>query len=135
MTTTMEQVVVVKGIVLYDGKILIVKRSDDDEVGAGTWEFVGGKVEFEEELETALIREAKEEVGLDITVDRLLYATSFFTNPERKVILLKYICKSETNEVMISHEHSDYLWVTEEQLSLYLPSHIIADLEKNVVCF
>ncbi|MDR7071703.1 NUDIX hydrolase [Fictibacillus barbaricus] len=123
--------VVVKGIIFHNGKMLIFKRSDDDEFGASTWEFVGGKVEFEEELEAALIRETKEESGLDITVDKLLYATSFQTTPSRKVILLKYICKSESDNVMISHEHSDYRWVTSAELRQYLPSHIMADLKKN----
>jgi 8-oxo-dGTP diphosphatase len=123
--------VVVKGIIFHQGKMLIVKRSDDDEFGASTWEFVGGKVEFDEELEAALIRETKEETGIDISVDKLLYATSFQTNPFRKVILLKYKCKSKSNNVMISHEHSDYRWVTSEELRQYLPSHIMADLEKN----
>jgi 8-oxo-dGTP diphosphatase len=123
--------VVVKGIVVHEGKMLIVKRSDDDEFGAGTWEFVGGKIEFEEDLETALVREAKEEAGLDITVDKLLYATSFMTTPSRKVILLKYICRSATYKVNISHEHSDYRWVIASELQQYLPQHIMTDLEKN----
>ncbi|WNB90896.1 NUDIX domain-containing protein [Bacillus sp. NEB1478] len=125
--------VVVKGIIFHEKKMLIVKRSDDDEFGAGTREFVGGKIEFEEELETALIRETKEEAGLDIMVDKLLYATSFFTSTERKVILLKYICKSGTSHVVISDEHSDFKWVSAEELQLYLPSHILADFEKNCV--
>jgi len=57
-------IVAVKGIINHNGKILIIQRSDDDETGANTWEFAGGKIDFGENLEDALIREVKEEVGL-----------------------------------------------------------------------
>lgn len=42
--------VVVKGVILHDNKVLIIKRDDKDSIGAGTWECVAGKIEFGEEL-------------------------------------------------------------------------------------
>ena len=47
-------VVAVKGILLKDGRALIMKRADDDDIGGGTWEFSGGKLEFGESPEEAL---------------------------------------------------------------------------------
>jgi 8-oxo-dGTP diphosphatase len=47
-----------------------------------------GKIEYEKEIEPALQREIKEETGLDITANKILHATSFFTKPTRKVVLL-----------------------------------------------
>lgn len=46
-----------------DGKVLLVKRSDDEENFPGYWALPGGKVEDGEELEDAALREAQEEVG------------------------------------------------------------------------
>lgn len=43
-----KMVVVVKGVILNEGKVLIVQRAIDDEVGRETWECVGGKVDFGE---------------------------------------------------------------------------------------
>jgi 8-oxo-dGTP diphosphatase len=130
MSTELETHVVVKGVIVFKEKFLIVKRSHEDEIAPGTWEFPGGKIEFEEEIEPALIREVMEETGLEITVDRILYATSFFTKPTRKVFLLTYLCGILSNEVQISEEHSDYMWVKEEEVNQFLPSHILADFDK-----
>ncbi|MGJ3259560.1 MAG: (deoxy)nucleoside triphosphate pyrophosphohydrolase [Rhodospirillales bacterium] len=49
-----------------DGRVLIAKRPEGKAM-AGLWEFPGGKVAAGELPETALVRELKEELGLDIT--------------------------------------------------------------------
>jgi 8-oxo-dGTP diphosphatase len=133
MTNANKLVVAVKGLILYEGKVLIVQRAKDNEIGGGTWELVGGKVEFGEDLETALVREIKEEVGLDVTVEKILYATTFKTDPTRQVVILIYLCRSNNRDVILSKEHIDYRWSTKEQLRLLLTPEIISDFEKNNV--
>ncbi|MGC9103235.1 MAG: NUDIX hydrolase [Candidatus Methanodesulfokora sp.] len=57
--------VVAVGIVLLrEGKILLAKRRNPP--GAGLWSIPGGVVEEGEKLEEAVIREAKEELGIDV---------------------------------------------------------------------
>lgn len=112
---------------------MILKRSEDEEVGGGTWENGGGKIEFGEELETALIREIKEDTGLDVNVERILYATTFKTSPARQIVLLTYLCTTDGNEISLSSEHMDYLWATEDQLKARLPQEILTDFERNDV--
>ena len=58
-----------------DGRVLISKRPEGKTM-AGLWEFPGGKVEENEIPEDALIRELKEELGLDIA-ESCLAALSF----------------------------------------------------------
>lgn len=89
-----EIIVAVKGIILNEGKLLIVQRDHNDEIGGGTWECVGGEVEFGEDLEAALVREIKEEVGINATVLNILYATTFNTIATRQVVILAYLCKA-----------------------------------------
>lgn len=121
MSTSM--IVVVKAIVLRKGKVLLLKRSSTDEVGAGEWDTAGGKIEFGEELEAALMREVMEEAGIDVQVERLLYASTFLTNKNRQVVLLSYFCTSDMEEIRLSEEHSDCYWAAPEQAaSLLSPS-------------
>lgn len=126
-------VVGVKAIIVNDGKVLIVRRSDNAAIDGGTWEPVGGKLEFGEELNSALIREVKEEVGLEIQIERILYASTFKTHSERQVVILTYLCKSEHRDVVLSQEHSEYQWSTKDELLQLLPQRIIRDFMDHQV--
>jgi len=124
-------IVALKAIIVFDDKILIIQRSADDMVAASTWEFVGGKLEFGEELDTALKREIKEEVGLDVSIEELLYATTFKTHEHRQLVLLTYLCTAESAKVKLSTEHQNFLWANKSQMLEMLHEPIITDLDKN----
>ena len=126
-------VVVVKGIVVNEGHVLIVQRAAADEIGSGTWECVGGKLEFGEDLEASLIREIYEEAGLTVTINRILYATTFNTNPFRQVVLLTYLCESVKRNVTLSSEHQNHLWASKEEMKRLLAPGILHDFEKHNV--
>jgi len=126
-------VVAVKGVIIHQGKVLILKRAAEDEVGAGTWEMAGGKPEFGEKLELSLMREVEEETGLHIKVEKLLYATTFKTDPARQVVILTYLCKAEKEQVYLSEEHSDYTWAGKSELENLLPDPILRDFKINGV--
>ena len=79
---------VASGIIIKDNKILIGLRSKKDQ-GGGLWEFPGGMIELEESELSALIRELKEELGINVSVQQkvmqyihrfknTLYDISFF---------------------------------------------------------
>ncbi|MFC2315723.1 MAG: NUDIX domain-containing protein, partial [Selenomonas massiliensis] len=61
---------VVAGAILRDGKVFGACRGYGNY--AGTWEFAGGKVEPGETDEAALVREIREELGVEVAVERLL---------------------------------------------------------------
>lgn len=58
-----------------DNRIVLVKRAI--EPGYGLWVFPGGYVDRGEEVSLAAVREAREEAGLDIRLDRLLNVYSY----------------------------------------------------------
>ncbi|HWS29667.1 MAG TPA: NUDIX domain-containing protein [Clostridia bacterium] len=130
----MEQVrtigVAVKGIVVYQGKALIIKRSDYDPFGAGQYEFPGGRLEFGEELEAALQREIMEETGLTATVERLLYASGFVKNEKRHVVVLTWLCKAQSDKVTLSDEHTDHAWVGKGEMKALLTPSVEHDCER-----
>jgi 8-oxo-dGTP diphosphatase len=63
------------GVLLVDenARVLLTLRKRAPE--AGCWSIVGGKVNFLETLEQCAIRETREEVGLDVRLERLLCVT------------------------------------------------------------
>lgn len=62
---------VVAACIVREGKVLLVKRPYHKKRG-GLWEFPGGKIEGKESPEEALVRELKEELGIEVTVGREL---------------------------------------------------------------
>ncbi|MEM3770350.1 MAG: NUDIX hydrolase, partial [Candidatus Bathyarchaeia archaeon] len=65
-----QPVVGVGAIIICDGKILLEKRKG--EPGKGKWSVPGGLVELGERAEDAVIREVKEETGLDVADPELI---------------------------------------------------------------
>lgn len=63
-------VVGVGAIIIHEGKILLIKRKN--EPAKGLWTVPGGAVEIGESLQDAVLRETKEETGLDATSPELL---------------------------------------------------------------
>jgi ADP-ribose pyrophosphatase YjhB (NUDIX family) len=60
----------VTGVVVEDGRILLLNQDTD---AGRSWSLPGGKLEAGETLAQALVREMKEETGLDVLPGRLLY--------------------------------------------------------------
>lgn len=126
-------IIAMKAIVMHNKKALIVKRTTANKIAGGTWEFVGGKLEFGEDLIGGLKREIMEETGLSVTIDKLLFVTTFKTHEYRQVVIINYLCHSETDLVTLSEEHTDYLWVGKLKLLETLGKRTIKDLEDNFV--
>jgi 8-oxo-dGTP diphosphatase len=68
-----KQLFVVVGCIIRDGTVLMTKRTEEECVDAHMkWELPGGKVDFGENPEEAIVREIFEETGLTVEVERLL---------------------------------------------------------------
>lgn len=81
-----------------EGRILLQQRAPGRAM-AGLWEFPGGKVEFGETPEAALIREIEEELGIGL--DRAALSPACFASEtlgERHMILLLYLCRDWRGE-------------------------------------
>jgi 8-oxo-dGTP diphosphatase len=101
--------IVVALITNVNREILLAKRHQPDNPQIhGKWEFPGGGIDFGEEPEQALLREVKEETGLDVKIKRLLpkIYSNLWNWPEgkRQVIILSYECKTISGELDSSDE-------------------------------
>lgn len=80
---------VVAGILERDGKVLVCRRRAD-QAHPLKWEFPGGKIEGEESPEAALIRELREELGIECQAGEEITRYEF-AYPWKKPILLIFL--------------------------------------------
>jgi 8-oxo-dGTP diphosphatase len=82
---------VAAALIFRDGKLLLTKRHADAHLG-GLWEFPGGKREPGETFKQCLKREIREELGVDISVDKLFESVTH-AYPEKTVHLKFFLCR------------------------------------------
>lgn len=86
----MKEIKVGCAIIEKDGKILITQRKPGSFLG-GFWEFPGGKLECDETMEQCLVREIREELGIEIRPREFLQTDSY-QYPEKIIHLYFYLC-------------------------------------------
>jgi 8-oxo-dGTP diphosphatase len=100
-------------------KYLLLKRSEDRDVGGGAWECVTGRVDQGESFEDAVHREAREELGARVQIEFIVGTAHSYRGekrPENEMLEVVYFCLIDNPEtISISAEHSEYRWVTAEE--------------------
>jgi 8-oxo-dGTP diphosphatase len=81
-------IIVAAGIVIERGRVLLTQRKQGAHL-AGAWEFPGGKVEPGEDPRAALVRELREELGIETAAGDVIEVT-FHRYAERAVLLVFY---------------------------------------------
>lgn len=87
----MEIIDVAAGLVFREGRLLITQRHLDAHQG-GLWEFPGGKREACETFEECLVRELREELGIEVAVGGLVEGLTH-EYPEKTVHLKFFRCR------------------------------------------
>lgn len=120
-----EVTIVAKIFILNDdGLILTIRRAAQD-THPGRWDLPGGGVDFGENPNSAVIREAKEEVGLIIESPIIFFVGS--KNEEKYVVELLYYAQYDGSEIKLSEEHDQIAWVTKDEfLELDVPRYFLA---------
>ena len=114
-----------------EGKILVLRRHPKSKTNPHKWELPGGKIEKGEFFDEALIREVKEETGLDVKVGDFCEAVQDDYPHKRTVQLIMY-SKDITGEVKISDEHDDWMWASLDEIkALGITSSLEKIIEKR----
>jgi len=105
-------------IINEDKELLVAKRSSDKPM-PNKWEFPGGKLEENETLEACGRREIKEELALDITVDRYLGLEKVHYNQKDFILHFFTARLKDPNQRLVLNEHSDARWLSFDALGDY----------------
>jgi 8-oxo-dGTP diphosphatase len=114
------KIVLVSAVALIDseGRVLLAQRPEGKSM-AGLWEFPGGKVEAGESPEAALIRELKEELGID-TWQSCLAPLTFASHayPEFHLLMPLFACR-KWQGIAAPREGQTLAWVRPSNLRDY----------------
>lgn len=84
------------GLIFRDGKLLITQRHAEAHLG-GLWEFPGGKREPGETFQACLVRELREELGVEVAAGDLFDSVTH-AYPEKTVRLEFFLCRLVAGE-------------------------------------
>ncbi len=113
----------VKGVLVRDSRVLLLRRRADSDIWPGLWDLPGGAVDKEDRtLEAALIREFREETGLDVRVGPLLQVSLQWVpvkgEPSFPSISSCFRCSARTlRQLHVDPaEHSELTWAARGDL-------------------
>ena len=117
-----QPVVGIGAVIINDGKIALIKRGN--EPSKGKWTIPGGLVELGENLEHAVIRETKEETGLDVNNPSLVDVVSNVDlDEEGKVkyhyVILEYFVYVKNGTAQAASDAAELRWVLLEEVEIY----------------
>jgi 8-oxo-dGTP diphosphatase len=99
-------------VIERDGEVLLLKRSRAKDHAPGEWETGSGGILSGEMPVAAVVREAKEETGLDVEVVRPIDAFHFYRGVERReTIGITFHCHVRDGALRLSDEHEEAKWV------------------------
>lgn len=125
-----DKIVVGAAIFRHNATVLLLKRSSNDDYYPGIFELPSGKVDDDDiTIKAELVREVKEETGLDVlsvlqelkpmvyTTEKTVVINGRNELVRKRAIQLNYVVDVDEGEVVLdSKEHSEFVWAMEEDL-------------------
>ncbi len=126
-----QPVVGVGGVVVADGRALLIRRGS--EPLKGEWSIPGGTLEVGEKLTDGVARELREETGLEVNVLELIEVFERIfegdahgpavpardARPKYHFVIVDYLCEAVGGTPRPGSDVTDLAWVTEDDLSRY----------------
>jgi len=123
-------IIFTSGIILKNRKILVLKKKSDAHNHKDKWDTVGGHLKEFETAEECVVREAKEETGLDVKIEEVGKSYEIYEGNIRWLVV-PYLLSTDMEKVVIS-EHVEFKWIeSEEAKSL----DAVPDLVKSLKLF
>ncbi len=104
----------IKGIVLIDGKIPLLKNEREE------FELPGGKLEIDEQPEECVCREIQEELSITVKVDSIIDSWLYRITKDVNVIIITYGCTliGNAEQLTFSHEHKSLIMADLKEIEM-----------------
>ena len=108
--------VVTSAIIKNGDRYFIAKRAETKQFAPGHWEFISGFVEDHEAAEDTLLRELKEEINAEGTIEKRLNTYEFGDEHGRWIVVPFLVSVKDVNIKTNPDEHSEGRWATWDEL-------------------
>jgi len=102
-------------IIISEGMVLATQRGELMPHPL-KWEFPGGKVKNGEEAEICIVREIREELGIEITVSQPLPVVEYDYGTG-SIRLIPFLCRQKGKSKIVLSEHKSYRWMAPTDLA------------------
>ncbi|BDQ04945.1 MAG: hypothetical protein KatS3mg084_0463 [Candidatus Dojkabacteria bacterium] len=118
------QKVVLAAVIIKNDKVLILQRHKDENIFPNMWELPSGKKEPLETSESCLLREVKEETGLDIKIIMPFFVFDYQIEKPEEILdstQINFLVTPIGNnkKVKLSSEHQNFTWIRENEINQY----------------
>jgi 8-oxo-dGTP diphosphatase len=116
--------VATKALIRHNGKVLLLKESTKYEEGtnAGKYDVVGGRLKPGEHFAESLLREIREETGLEVKVIKPLSVDEWrpvVKGEQWQVVGITFLCEADIDNVILSEDHSEFIWIDPNEYKDY----------------
>lgn len=113
---------------------LVLQRSMSSKTHPLFWDFAGGNVLYGEDALCSIKNEIEEETGLQLSgeIKPILFNAKMKEEQGFYRIFVGYFCQSETDNVVISVEHTDFKWVSKAEFKSLETVDIIKEMIKKI---
>ena len=110
----------VTGVVKNKGKVLILKKSEDDYSYPNRWSFCSGYVKEFESAEETVLREIKEETELNARITKRGKLLQVYDkNNDKNWVVMVFLCEVSSRNVKLDHENADFRWISHKDIKKY----------------
>lgn len=108
-STAIKSEIEVTCAIIMDGQHVLVTQRSEQMPHSLKWEFPGGKLKSGETPERCIVREIREELGIEISVRELLPSVKH-SYAKEIIKLIPFVCRWMEGEIQLA-EHGAYKWV------------------------
>lgn len=103
--------VAVKAFIVEGNQVLLTKRSSTDIQSPGHWEIPGGRIHLHEDPKEGLLREIREELGIEVKILHPIETDHFVRSDGQRITMIIFLCTPLSKNIQLSSEHEDHKWV------------------------
>jgi 8-oxo-dGTP diphosphatase len=116
--------VATKAFIVFNGKVLIVRESGQyiDGTQAGNYDTPGGRVQPGQSFDESLLREVREETGLEIKIGKPVYVNEscpVVRGEQWQIVRIFFACEAASDQVVLSEDHDAFEWINPREYRNY----------------